>query len=94
MRGEDLWIGLKVIVVKYFNLFREVCGWGLINGMELNLDVELIFIDIVKVVMNEGLLIVFVGLKVLWFVFLLIIIEIEVMEVMDVLVRAIVNVVK
>lgn len=55
--------------------------------------VILIFIDIVKAVMNEGLLIVLVGLKVLWFVFLLIVIEIEVKEVMDFLVKAIVNIV-
>lgn len=55
--------------------------------------VILIFIDIVKAVMNEGLLIVLVGLKVLWFVFLLIVIEIEVKEVMDFLVKVIVNIV-
>ena len=94
LRGEDLRTGLKAIAAKYPNLFREVRGWGLINGMELNSDVELTSIDIVKAAMNEGLLIVPAGPKVLRFVPPLIITETEVMEAMDALARAIANVVK
>ena len=62
--------------------------------MELNSDVELTSIDIVKAAMNEGLLIVPAGPKVLRFVPPLIITETEVMEAMDALARAIANVVK
>ena len=93
-RGEQLRVGLNVIAAKYPNLFTEVRGWGLINGMELNADVELTSIDIVKAAMNEGLLIVPAGPKVLRFVPPLIVTETEVMEAMDALARAIANIIK
>ena len=93
-RGDQLRVGLNAIVAKYPNLFTEVRGWGLINGMELNADVELTSIDIVKAAMNEGLLIVPAGPKVLRFVPPLIVSETEVTEAMDALGRAIANVVK
>ena len=93
-RGEELRIGLNTIAAKYPNLFTEVRGWGLINGMELNADLEVTSIDIVKAAMNEGLLILPAGPKVLRFVPPLIVTNTEVMEAMDGLIRAIVNIVK
>jgi len=67
-RGEQLRTKLRAIAVKYPDIFVEVRGWGLINGMELNADIELTSIDIVKAAMAEGLLLVPAGPKVVRFV--------------------------
>ncbi|MCL2925582.1 MAG: aspartate aminotransferase family protein [Trichodesmium sp. MAG_R04] len=93
-RGKELRIGLNTIAAKYSNLFTEVRGWGLINGMELSAEQEVTSIDIVKAAMNEGLLIVPAGPKVLRFVPPLIVTKTEVMEAMDILAKAIVNIIK
>ncbi|NES73035.1 MAG: aminotransferase class III-fold pyridoxal phosphate-dependent enzyme, partial [Okeania sp. SIO2D1] len=93
-RGEQLRVGLNAIATKYPDLFSEVRGWGLINGMELNTDVELTSIDIVKAAMNEGLLIVPAGPKVLRFVPPLIVTAAEVTIAVDALARAIATLVK
>ena len=77
-RGEQLRSGLQAIAAKYSNHIAEVRGWGLINGMELQADIELTAIDVVKAAMNEGLLLVPAGAKVVRFVPPLIVTEAEV----------------
>jgi acetylornithine aminotransferase len=67
-RGEQLRTRLRAIAHQYPHLFTEVRGWGLINGMELNADIELTSVDVVKAAMAEGLLLVSAGLKVIRFV--------------------------
>ncbi len=67
-RGEQLRAGLRKLAEKFPMLIAEVRGWGLINGMELVADVALTSGDIVKSAMNEGVLLVPAGPKVLRFV--------------------------
>ncbi len=67
-RGEQLRKNLRAIANQYTNLFIDVRGWGLINGMEINAESEFTSIDIVKAAMAEGLLMVPAGPKVLRFV--------------------------
>ncbi len=57
-RGEQLRGKLTEIAQKYPDLIAEVRGWGLINGLELKEDVELTSAQVVKVVMEAGLLLV------------------------------------
>ncbi len=77
-RGEQLREGLRNIAAKYPQHIAEVRGWGLINGMELQADIQLNAIDVVKAAMNEGLLLVPAGTKVIRFVPPLIVTEAEV----------------
>lgn len=77
-RGEQLRSGLRAIATKYPHHITNVRGWGLINGMELNADVELTAADIVKAAIDEGLLLVPAGPKVVRFVPPLIVTEQEV----------------
>lgn len=77
-RGEQLRKGLRAIAAKYPQLVSEVRGWGLINGMELQADSTLTAIEVVKVAMQEGLLLVPAGPKVVRFVPPLIVSEAEV----------------
>ncbi|MCC0175474.1 aspartate aminotransferase family protein [Waterburya agarophytonicola K14] len=88
-RGEQLRVRLRAIVNKYSSLFTEVRGWGLINGMELNADIELTSIDLVKAAMEEGLLLAPAGTKVLRFVPPLIVSPEEVDQAADILEKAI-----
>ena len=67
-RGEQLRARLNAIANAYPQMFKEVRGWGLINGIELQADIELTSIDLVKSAMNEGLLLAPAGAKVLRFV--------------------------
>lgn len=67
-RGEQLRQGLRAIAARYPHLIVEVRGWGLINGLVLNSDVELNAIGLVKEMMELGLLLVPAGLKVVRFV--------------------------
>lgn len=67
-RGEQLRTRLRALVSKYPQLFTEVRGWGLINGMEIKAEVELTSVDIVKKAMEKGLLLAPAGPKVLRFV--------------------------
>ncbi len=67
-RGEQLRTRLNAIANAYPQMFKEVRGWGLINGIELQADIELTSIDLVKSAMNEGLLLAPAGAKVLRFV--------------------------
>lgn len=77
-RGEQLRAGLRASAAKYPQHIVEVRGWGLINGMELLADSELVAADIIKAAMNEGLLLAPAGPKVLRFVPPLIVTEKEV----------------
>ena len=67
-RGEQLRVRLRAIAKKYPQLFTEVRGWGLINGLELSPEIDLTSINFVKAAMNEGLLLAPAGTKVLRFV--------------------------
>jgi acetylornithine aminotransferase len=77
-RGEQLRAGLQAIADKYPQLIAEIRGWGLINGMELTADTEMKALDVVKAAMEEGLLLVPAGPKVVRFVPPLIVSEAEV----------------
>ncbi len=67
-RGEQLRKQLRAIANQFPNLFTEVRGWGLINGIELNAETEITSIDVVKAAMERGLLLVPAGPKVVRFV--------------------------
>ncbi|MFQ4144911.1 aspartate aminotransferase family protein [Chlorogloeopsis sp. ULAP02] len=67
-RGEQLRAGLRAIAAKYPHHLNEVRGWGLINGLELNADADLTAADVVKAAIDEGLLLVPAGPKVVRFV--------------------------
>ena len=67
-RGEQLRSGLGTIVQQYPQYFSEVRGWGLINGLVLSGDTELVSADVVKAAAAEGLLLVPAGPKVVRFV--------------------------
>ncbi len=77
-RGEQLRQGLQNIATKYPEHIAEVRGWGLINGMELQANIELNAIDVVKAAMEQGLLLVPAGKKVIRFVPPLIVTETQV----------------
>ncbi|MEL4896902.1 aspartate aminotransferase family protein [Crocosphaera sp. Alani8] len=77
-RGEQLRTRLRAIAKKDANLFTDVRGWGLINGMEINEEMSITSIDIVKAAMDEGLLLAPAGPKVLRFVPPLIVTEEEI----------------
>ena len=77
-RGEQLRNGLSAIATKYPQIIADVRGWGLINGMEINADVALTSADVVKSAMEQGVLLVPAGPKVVRFVPPLIVSEAEV----------------
>jgi acetylornithine aminotransferase len=87
-RGEQLRQGLRAIAAKYPNCFAEVRGWGLINGMELSTDTQLTSADVIKAAINEGLLLVPAGAKVIRFVPPLIVTEAEVETALQALEKA------
>jgi len=84
-RGEQLRSQLQSIATQYPNLIVDVRGWGLINGLELNAEAELTSIEIVKAAMEEGLLLVPAGPKVVRFVPPLIVSEAEVNQAVQML---------
>lgn len=67
-RGEQLRAGLRAIAEKYPNHIADVRGWGLINGLELKSDIELTSADVVRVAIENGVLLVPAGPKVVRFV--------------------------
>lgn len=67
-RGEQLRAGLRAIAAKYPGYISDVRGWGLINGLELDPQVELTAADVVKAAIDQGLLLVPAGPKVVRFV--------------------------
>ena len=77
-RGEQLRAGLAQLAVKYPHQIAEVRGWGLINGLELQAESSINAIDIVKVAMQLGLLLVPAGAKVVRFVPPLIVSAVEI----------------
>ncbi|MBG1245013.1 aspartate aminotransferase family protein [Nostoc sp. NZL] len=77
-RGEQLRSGLRAIAAKYPQHISEVRGWGLINGLELRADIALTAADVVNAAINEGVLLVPAGPKVIRFVPPLIVTEAEV----------------
>ncbi|BAQ60275.1 acetylornithine aminotransferase [Geminocystis sp. NIES-3708] len=88
-RGEQLRARLRSITAKYPQLFTEVRGWGLINGMEIKADIDLTSLDIVKKAMEKGLLLAPAGPKVLRFVPPLIVSATEIDQAIDILDNAI-----
>ena len=88
-RGEQLRSRLRGIAEVYPQLFCDVRGWGLINGMEIRFETSLTSADIVNAAMVEGLLMAPAGPKVLRFVPPLIVSEAEVDSAMDKLETAI-----
>lgn len=93
-RGEQLRAGLSTIAQKFPNLIAEVRGWGLINGMELKPEIELSSPQVVKAAMDEGLLLVPAGPKVVRFVPPLIVSAEEVESALQALERALVTLTK
>lgn len=87
-RGEQLRSKLTEIISKYPYIFNEVRGWGLINGLEIKEESKVTSLEIVNQGINEGLLLVPAGLKVLRFVPPLIVSEAEINEAVDKLDRA------
>lgn len=67
-RGEQLRAGLCAIAQKYPTHIAEVRGWGLINGLEIKIDSPFTAPEIVKTLMDNGLLLVPAGPKVIRFV--------------------------
>jgi acetylornithine aminotransferase len=90
-RGEQLRVRLRAIAHKYPNLFSEVRGWGLINGIEIRSDIDLTSIQLVKAAMEQGLLLAPAGPKVLRFVPPLIVSEQEVNQAVSILEAVIVQ---
>lgn len=88
-RGEQLRTKLRSLTKKYPQLFTEVRGWGLINGIEINADVDLTSLDIVKKTTEKGLLLAPAGPKVLRFVPPLIVSAAEIDQATDILDEAI-----
>ncbi|MDZ8108697.1 MAG: aspartate aminotransferase family protein [Nostoc sp. DedQUE12a] len=88
-RGEQLRTGLKAIAAKYPDRISEVRGWGLINGLELRAEVALTAGDVVNAAINEGLLLVPAGPKVIRFVPPLIVTEAEVNTALEAVDKAI-----
>ncbi len=77
-RGEQLRAGLRTIAANYPTHIAEVRGWGLINGLEIKADSPFTAPEIVKTLMDNGLLLVPAGPKVVRFVPPLIVSEAEV----------------
>ena len=93
-RGAQLRAGLHNIATQYPQYINEVRGWGLISGMELHPEISLVAGDIVKAAMNEGLLLVPAGPKVVRFVPPLIVTEQEIRIALQKLDKAIATVTK
>jgi len=88
-RGEQLRTRLRALTMKYPNIFTEVRGWGLINGLELQSDITLTSVDLVKTATALGLLLVPAGPKVLRFVPPLIVSAEEITQAADILEQAV-----
>ena len=88
-RGEQLRKRLRAIAHQYPNLIADVRGWGLINGMELKSDTELTSVEVVKAAMENGLLLVPAGPKVIRFVPPLIVSAQEIDQAVETLEKAI-----
>lgn len=67
-RGEQLRAGLQAIAQRYPDKVADVRGWGLINGLEISADVELTSAKVVQSGIDQGVLLVPAGPKVVRFV--------------------------
>jgi acetylornithine/N-succinyldiaminopimelate aminotransferase len=90
-RGEQLRTGLESLARKHSKWISTTRGWGLINGLVIQDDVPTTAADIVKAAMQEGLLLVPAGPKVVRFVPPLIITAAEISAVLDTIDRAFTN---
>lgn len=88
-RGEQLRFGLIDVARAFPAIFSEVRGWGLINGLVLRDDQQIVAGDVVKAAMNKGLLLLPAGPNVLRFVPPLIVSKEEVAEAVRLLREAI-----
>jgi acetylornithine/N-succinyldiaminopimelate aminotransferase len=77
-RGQQLRSALEKLATKCPQHIAEVRGWGLINGLEIAADSQLLAGDVVKAAIAQGLLLVPAGPKVVRFVPPLIVTEAEV----------------
>jgi acetylornithine aminotransferase len=90
-RGEQLRSGLQAIAAKYPHLVAEVRGWGLINGLVLNSDIELASSAVVQAATEAGLLLVPAGPKVIRFVPPLIVSAAEIDQALQAIDQALAN---
>jgi acetylornithine aminotransferase len=67
-RGEQLRSGLQALAAQHPTVIAEVRGWGLINGLVLHSESEFTSADIVKAAIEQGVLLVPAGPKVVRFV--------------------------
>ncbi|MGD1853021.1 MAG: aspartate aminotransferase family protein [Leptolyngbyaceae cyanobacterium] len=88
-RGQQLRQGLLKLVDAHPDLFEQVRGWGLINGLVLKADAPLKSIDIVKAATEQGLLLVPAGPGVVRFVPPLIVSKADVDEALEKLSKAV-----
>lgn len=88
-RGEQLRAGLEAIAQTYPHLIQEVRGWGLINGLQIADNSDLTSVAIVKAAIDEGVLLVPAGPKVVRFVPPLIVSEAEIDQALSAVRRAI-----
>ncbi|MEO0808572.1 MAG: aspartate aminotransferase family protein [Cyanobacteria bacterium J06643_4] len=77
-RGQQLRQGLRAIAQKYPTLCEGVRGWGLINGLVLKADIDTVALDVVKAALDESLLVIPAGPKVVRMVPPLIVTEADV----------------
>jgi len=88
-RSEELISGLKALTQKYPNLLSgEVRGWGLLIGVDVRDDVDATAGDVVGKAMEEGLLLVPAGPKVIRFVPPLIVSKEEIAKALDLFEKA------
>lgn len=88
-RGQQLRAGLQKMADQYPTLIATVRGWGLINGLALQPEAALTAIDVVKAAMEQGLLLVPAGPKVVRLVPPLIVTAGEVEQALAILERVI-----
>ena len=67
-RGEQLRMGLHAIAQRYPDKVADVRGWGLINGLEIQAEIDLTSAQVVQSGINQGVLMVPAGPKVVRFV--------------------------
>ncbi|OSO87005.1 aspartate aminotransferase family protein [Cylindrospermopsis raciborskii CENA303] len=87
-QGAHLREGLKMIARKYPRHISQVRGWGLINGMEIKEDSPLTASDVVRAAIEEGLLLVPAGPKVVRFVPPLIVTDTDINQALQCVERA------
>lgn len=68
LRGDQLRMGLQALAQRNPDLVEQVRGWGLINGLVLQDSATTTSVGVVKAAMQEGLLLVPAGPKVVRFV--------------------------